>query len=84
MTKHEAAVIMAYTGVIMLKGDDISVFWKYCESIYGRAIWTHEYPTLAEKIKDLSNFEEISKKLKVEKETEKTIAVVLELCYFKW
>ena len=65
MTKHEAAVIMAYTGVVMLKGDDIGVFWKYCESIYGRAIWTHEYPTLAEKIKDLSkkDFIEICKNL---------------------
>lgn len=65
MTKHEAAVIMAYTGVEMLEGDDISVFWKYCESIYGRAIWTHEYPTLAEKIKDLSkkDFIEICKNL---------------------
>ena len=65
MTKHEAAVIMAYTGVVMLKGDDIGVFWKYCESIYGRTIWTHEYPTLAEKIKDLSkkDFIEICKNL---------------------
>lgn len=68
MTKHEAAVIMAYTGVVMLKGDDIGVFWKYCESIYGRAIWTHEYPTLAEKIKDLSkkDFIEICKNLEGE------------------
>lgn len=68
MTKHEAAVIMAYTGVVMLKGDDISVFWKYCESIYGMAIWTHEYSTLAEKIKDLSkkDFIEICKNLEGE------------------
>lgn len=68
MTKHEAAVIMAYTGVVMLKGDDISVFWKYCKSIYGRAIWTREYPTLAEKIKDLSkkDFIEICKNLEGE------------------
>lgn len=68
MTKHEAAVIMAYTGVVMLKGDDINVFWKYCESIYGRAIWTHEYPALAEKIKDLSkkDFIEICKNLEGE------------------
>lgn len=65
MTKKEAAIIMAYTGVTMLTGDDIGVFWKYCESIYGRAIYTHEYPSLADKIKDLSkpDFIELCKSL---------------------
>lgn len=65
MTKKEAAIIMAYTGVQMLKGDDIEVFWQYCKSIYGRLIYTHEYPSLADKIKDLSkpDFIELCKNL---------------------
>lgn len=65
MTKKEAAIIMAYTGVQMLKGDDIEAFWKYCKSIYGRSIYTHEYPSLSDKIKDLSkpDFIELCKNL---------------------
>lgn len=49
----------------MLKGDDIEVFWKYCKSIYGRSIYTHEYPSLSDKIKDLSkpDFIELCKNL---------------------
>lgn len=50
MTKCEAAIIMAYTGVVMLVGDDMEIFWKYCEKIYGKSIYTHEYPSLAEKM----------------------------------
>lgn len=65
MTKKEAAIIMAYTGASMLSGDDIGIFWKYCESIYGRAIYTHEYASLADKIKYLSkpDFIELCKSL---------------------
>lgn len=54
MTKREAAIVMAYTGVVMFVGDDIEIFWKYCKEIYGRYIYTHEYSSLAEKIKECS------------------------------
>lgn len=42
MTKQECAVIMAYTGVTMLKGDDLRMFYGYVERICGRPIMTHE------------------------------------------
>ena len=42
MTKQECAVIMAYTGVAMLKGDDLGLFYKYIEHICERPILTHE------------------------------------------
>ena len=42
MTDKERAVIMAYTGIIMLTGDKFSIFHKYIEDILARPIWTHE------------------------------------------
>lgn len=42
MTKQECAVIMAYTGATMLKGDDLGMFYEYVERICGRPIMTHE------------------------------------------
>lgn len=65
MTKREAAIIMAYTGTAMLVGEDIGIFWNYCAEIYGRHIYTHEYPSLAEKIKECSkkDFIEVCKNL---------------------
>ena len=57
MTKQECAVIMAYTGVIMLKGNDLGIFYEYIEHICGRPIFTHE---LSSK-KTLNEIEEKSK-----------------------
>lgn len=42
MTDREKAIIMAYTGICMLTGDKLSVFYEYVESIMGRPIYTHE------------------------------------------
>jgi hypothetical protein len=42
MTDHEKAVVMAYTGVTMLKGDKFQVFHKYVEDLLGRPVFTHE------------------------------------------
>ena len=65
MTKHEAAVIMAYTGIAMLVGDDFQIFTKYCEDLLGHPIFTHEYPDREEEIKKLSkpDFIELCRKL---------------------
>lgn len=65
MTKREAAIVMAYTGTTTLVGDDIGIFWRYCEEICGRKIYTHEYPALAEQIREYSekDFIEICKNL---------------------
>lgn len=65
MTKHEAAVIQAYTGIVMLVGDDISIFTEYCEKLVGHPIWTHEYPEIERNLKELSkpDFIEICRNL---------------------
>lgn len=42
MTKNEAAVIMAYTGIATLSGEDFDIFHKYIEHILGRPVYTHE------------------------------------------
>lgn len=42
MTKRECAVVMAYTGFAMLQGDDLDIFYKYCEELLGSPVLTHE------------------------------------------
>lgn len=42
MTDRERAVIMAYTGVVVLAGEKLDVFYKYVSEKLGRPIWTHE------------------------------------------
>lgn len=54
MTDKEKAIVMAYTGVVMLKGDKIQIFYKYVEKIMGRPILTHEMAQLSTKIKEKS------------------------------
>ena len=65
MTKHEAVVIQAYTGIAMLVGDDFQIFTKYCEDLLGHPIFTHEYTDCEQEIKELSkpDFIEICKNL---------------------
>ncbi len=47
MTKHECAVITAYTDVSMLKGDDLKYLYDYLSEFIGRRIYTHEIPAVA-------------------------------------
>ena len=42
MTDRERAIITAYTGVCMLSGNSLLVFYEYLEEIMGRPVWTHE------------------------------------------
>ena len=42
MTDREKAIVMAYTGVTMLTGDKLSIFYKYIEELLGHPIMTHE------------------------------------------
>lgn len=42
MTDKEKAVVMAYTGVQMLRGKKFQIFLKYIEDIMGRPVFTHE------------------------------------------
>jgi len=56
MTKRECAIVMAYTGVCMLTGEDFSIFHKYVEDIMERPVLTHELGiwNIANEIKERS------------------------------
>lgn len=66
MTKYEAAIIMAYTGVCLLVGEDMKYFQHYVCGLLGHTIWSHEYPAYADKIKELStdDFKDLMQNLK--------------------
>lgn len=49
MTKHELAVIMAYTDIVTLTGDDLKYFYDYMSEIAGRAVYTHEFSEIVDK-----------------------------------
>lgn len=42
MTNKEKAIIMAYTGICMLDGEDFDIYHEYIQEIMGRPIYTHE------------------------------------------
>lgn len=50
MTNREKAIVMAYTGFVMLCGNQLSIFYKYVEELFGRPVYTHELPELADEI----------------------------------
>ena len=54
MTKKECAIIMAYTGICMLHGEDFKIFHKYVEEKLGRLVNVHEMIVLEERIKKAS------------------------------
>ena len=42
MTDKERTIVMAYTGIAMLKGDKLDLFYKYIAKLMGRPVFTHE------------------------------------------
>ena len=42
MNKRECAIIMAYTGIVMLSGFDFNIYYKYLSEICGRSIYSHD------------------------------------------
>lgn len=52
MTDKEKAIVMAYTGICMLKEDKFNIFHKYVEDLMGRPVFTHEIGLLANEIKE--------------------------------
>ena len=42
MTKRECAIVQAYTGVVMLAGENLGYFYKYIQELMGYPVWTHE------------------------------------------
>lgn len=49
LTKDQAAILSAYTGFLCGDFGDMA---EYCEKIMGRPIWTHQYPALADQIRE--------------------------------
>ena len=50
LTDREKAIVMAYTGVAMLKGEKFNIFHQYIEEKLGRPVYTHELPYLEDNI----------------------------------
>ena len=51
MTKREASIISAYTGIFI---GDIDDFYSYIAELFGRPVYSHEIPELSDKISELS------------------------------
>lgn len=51
MTKREAAIVSAYTGYLI---GEFSDFQAYAEEIMGRPLFTHEFPNIADELKEKS------------------------------
>lgn len=51
MTKREGAIISAYTGIMVGSFSDLH---EYVEEIMGGPVFTHQFPSLREKIKTSS------------------------------
>ena len=52
MTKHECAVVTAFTGISMLKGKDLRYLYNYLSGFIGRPVYSHEIPAVAETYKE--------------------------------
>lgn len=61
MTDREKAIVMAYTGIVMLTGDKIDEFYKYLAELYGRPVYTHEIVILDIQEKAKPDFVELCK-----------------------
>lgn len=63
MTKREAAIVSAYTGILI---GEFENFNGYVEEIMGRSVCTHEIPYIADEIKEKSKKDFMSIKIKNE------------------
>ena len=56
MTKRECAIVQAYTGVVMLTGDDLGYYFDYIHKLLGYPVWTHELAdvSVVRKIQELA------------------------------
>lgn len=51
LNKEQAAIVSAYTGFLV---GSFSGLHEYVEKLLGRPIWTHQFPDLADEIKEKS------------------------------
>lgn len=68
MTKREAAIVSAYTGYLI---GEFSDFHAYAEEVMGRPIFTHEFPNIADELKEKSKKDFMS--IKIEEEPSELI-----------
>lgn len=61
MTDREKAIVMAYTGICMLEGEKMGVFYQYLEELYDRSVYTHEWAALDMKEKSKPDFLQLCK-----------------------
>lgn len=52
MTKRECAIVMAYTDICMLSGDDLKYIYNYLKEVSGESVWTHEIPYVCKQYRD--------------------------------
>lgn len=59
MTKQECAIVMAYTGTVMLTGDNLGHFYRYVENLLGHPVMTHELANraLSDRIRELASWD---------------------------
>ena len=57
MTITEKAICEVYTGIVFCAKDDIWAGYAYAERLLGRAVYTHEFAELSDKLKELSKFD---------------------------
>lgn len=83
MTKKEAVIIEAYTGVCMLKGEDRNLFYKYINQLMGRKVYMYEILALEREIKEKAkpDFIKICKNMEKKTKTHKFRAMTCgEFC----
>lgn len=54
MTLRECAIVEAYTGICMCAGDKRHYIYEYVSELLGRPVYTHEFATRADEIKELA------------------------------
>ena len=52
MTKHECAIVTAYTDISMLHGDDLKYLYRYLSKFIDRPIYSHEIPAVCMKYRE--------------------------------
>lgn len=86
MTKKEAVVIEAYTGVGMLTGEDRNLFYKYINQLMGRKVYMYEILALEREIKEKAepDFLKICENMDKKTKTHKFRAMTRQEFCKKW
>lgn len=54
MTEREKAICEVFTGICFCAGEQREAVYQYASKLLGRPIFTHEFYTLADKLKELA------------------------------